>query len=768
MKDSPMTRSFLISSWLLAGILIAGAHPISAAQPSPAPSTRTVSTTYPPHIQRIAEAAKLWGRLRWVHPSLADGSIDWDQALADALPALSEAKTSKAQKVALEHWLACLHDPALRVGSHKEPTYVKPMPGSSKVTDLPGGGRLVSLHDPVPTYSPFDLQQDAQAIQSLLQHAKFVVFDIRPSKDSALWDSADYIKALVPDLIDLPVNIPARRFLYDVGWPSQSVTTDTYYRGWMTQNVSAPIVGIQSHRTPMAFIVDASTTIPPQVLALQKAGLAYIVEVGDASSIWMPVETRPFGDDKEVTFRVGEWLFPDGTTGFGADRVIGASPEVGPDSPGVRAALDLLHSGTHPGSQITWKQASSSPSRVVDKAYKSMVFPALPWRQLAVIKFWSVIDAFYPYKDLMDRPWSEALPEFLVAMEHVKDGNEYAQTLARMAARLQDNHVWLSGHPFLDGLMGEAGAPISFRMVEHSVRVDQILDPKVTQGIHRWDEVLEVDGEPVKAWMARMAPYVPAANPWTQDRNLLIYLGRGKDSSQVQFKIKAADGSIREFQWVRSKQFFPKSVHVGETVEILPGNIGYVDLGRLMPTQVDAMFDQVKNTQALIFDMRGYPNGTFFDIAPRLNVKEASSMSSCYWKTISGTDAGTTDTSTATFLQKMPPTGSKPLYRGKVVMLINEVTLSQAEHTGLAFEAACELTFIGSPTAGSNGDVTDLCLPGGVVISFTGLGIKHADGRQLQRVGLQPDIPVSPTVKGLRAGKDEVLDRALAFLREGR
>jgi hypothetical protein len=120
---------------------------------------------------------------------------------------------------------------------------------------------------------------------------------------------------------------------------------------------------------------------------------------------------------------VGEWLFPDGTTGFGAERASENAPEVGPTSAGVRAALDLLHSGIRPGSHTAWKRASNLPSRIQDKPYKSMVFPTLPWRQLAVIKFWSVIDAFYPYKDLMDRPWSEALPEFLAAMEQVADGN---------------------------------------------------------------------------------------------------------------------------------------------------------------------------------------------------------------------------------------------------------------------------------------------------------------------------------------------------------
>jgi C-terminal processing protease CtpA/Prc len=94
--------------------------------------------------------------------------------------------------------------------------------------------------------------------------------------------------------------------------------------------------------------------------------------------------------------------------------------------------------------------------------------------------------------------------------------------------------------------------------------------------------------------------------------------------------------------------------------------------------------------------------------------------------------------------------------------------MSQAEHTGLFFEAANGTKFIGSQTAGANGDVTNLSLPGGIYVSFSGHDVRHADGRQLQRVGLVADVEVKPTIEGIRAGRDEVLDRALVYLRTGK
>ncbi len=38
--------------------------------------------------------------------------------------------------------------------------------------------------------------------------------------------------------------------------------------------------------------------------------------------------------------------------------------------------------------------------------------------------------------------------------------------------------------------------------------------------------------------------------------------------------------------------------------------------------------------------------------------------------------------------------------------------------------------------------------------------------RQLQRIGIVPHIVAAPTVRGLREGKDEVLERAVAWANE--
>jgi C-terminal processing protease CtpA/Prc len=86
--------------------------------------------------------------------------------------------------------------------------------------------------------------------------------------------------------------------------------------------------------------------------------------------------------------------------------------------------------------------------------------------------------------------------------------------------------------------------------------------------------------------------------------------------------------------------------------------------------------------------------------------------------------------------------------------------VSQAEHTGLFLKAVSDAVFVGSATAGANGEVTTMKLPGGLTVGFTGQAIKWPDGRELQRKGLVPDVAVRPTVEGIRAGRDEVLETA--------
>ena len=75
-------------------------------------------------------------------------------------------------------------------------------------------------------------------------------------------------------------------------------------------------------------------------------------------------------------------------------------------------------------------------------------------------------------------------------------------------------------------------------------------------------------------------------------------------------------------------------------------------------------------------------------------------------------------------------------------------------------------TIVGGTTAGANGNVAGFTVPGGFSIVFTGMRVTRHDGRSpYHTVGVRPEIPLEPTLEGIRAGRDELLQRALATFR---
>jgi C-terminal processing protease CtpA/Prc len=47
---------------------------------------------------------------------------------------------------------------------------------------------------------------------------------------------------------------------------------------------------------------------------------------------------------------------------------------------------------------------------------------------------------------------------------------------------------------------------------------------------------------------------------------------------------------------------------------------------------------------------------------------------------------------------------------------------------------------------------------------LSGLGVFYPDRRPTQRVGIMPDVVVTPTIEGIATGRDEVLERAVELI----
>ena len=391
-------------------------------------------------------------------------------------------------------------------------------------------------------------------------------------------------------------------------------------------------------------------------------------------------------------------------------------------------------------------------------------FPSAGYRILGASRLWSTIRLFYPYKALIGEDWDAQLRAALPSIEGAHDALEYAKAMAAFAAHIHDTHVTVSSTALWQ-FIGTVPIAASARLIEGQLVITRIADSSAeSAGLRVGDVVLSVDGESIRDRMTRLTPYFAASTAAALRYRLETVLLNGTSESPARLVVRGATTGDRTLTVPRAFAYMQSLANdrSGNIIRILPGNVGYIDFDRLPLTMVDSAFRMLAGTKAIVLDDRGYPQGTAWSVAPRLNI-HGDGVTGAKFKRLIVSSPDTAHTKLMEFDQPIPPS-TAPKYKGKTVLLVDERTISQAEHSGLFFEAANGTTFIGSETMGANGDITSVALPGRISMTFTGHDVRHADGRQLQRIGLIPQVRVTPTIAGVRSGRDEVLEAAGKYL----
>lgn len=415
------------------------------------------------------------------------------------------------------------------------------------------------------------------------------------------------------------------------------------------------------------------------------------------------------------------------------------------------------------------ENGSSSALPQPDHPYTELAYPSAEYRILAAYQIWGVIHYFFAYKDLMDEDWDKIFGDYLPKFIAAKDAREYHLAVAELISYLSDSDAIVRSAE-LTQYFGEAPVGLRLRLIDKKPIITEVLDEEAKKsGIKPGDMVAKVDDENMGERIKREANYLSASTAQSLGCSVMERILNGPETSTAVLTIAGADGQTREVKLVRSKQYLSalKAQRTGEVTKILSNGIGYADLDRLQPSEVDAMFDKLRDTQAIIFDMRGQPHDVAGTIASRLTEKENVGAA-----IVTGPIALHPDlprpgreTSTASYFEiQTVPQSDKWKYKGKTVVLIDGRTFGAAERTGLFLEAVNRTESIGTPSAGADGDPSSFVIPGGITISFSGHDIRHPNGGALQRLGLQPAVTVTPTISGIRAGRDEVLEAALQYL----
>jgi len=492
---------------------------------------------------------------------------------------------------------------------------------------------------------------------------------------------------------------------------------------------------------------------------MQQQGIAKVI-VDDSLANFEPTQTYPLElvDSVKINIRLSEVIYTNGSKNFSPDTIIYRSDLKTENI--LPAAIQFLKSKKEIDTPSSFQQIQNTFTTGKVEGYDSLAYPPAPLRLLGLMRYWSAIEYFCPNKDRIAKNWDSVLYEYVPKLLIAKDSLDYLITVARLITEIHDGHGWFGSRTFSS--LHAKTPEVQLKYVENKTIVYKVFNDSLKKNISRGDEIISVDGIPVKKFRDSISQYIGASNDAALQRDVTNRLMTGKEGTSVKIK-SLREGKPTEISLSRNKDWWEIAFAQKEGViwKKLNDQTGYVDFGRLQVAQIDSMFNDLKNTDAIILDDRSYPQGTVWTLVNYLTNKTVTSAKGT---TMIADSPDPLTTITHDELWQIPVTPNPLQYKGKIIILVNETTQSQAEYSCMVLQAACKkVTIIGSQTAGADGDVTGIKISGGIQTAFSGHGVHYPDGRPTQGIGIVPDIKVSPTIKGIKDDRDEVLERAIEF-----
>ncbi len=371
---------------------------------------------------------------------------------------------------------------------------------------------------------------------------------------------------------------------------------------------------------------------------------------------------------------------------------------------------------------------------------------------------WNVMQHFYPYFDVVDADWSAALAEALRAAATDKDERAFLDTLQRLIAGLHDGH----GNVWHSNATAQFTLPLLWGWVEGKLVVTHVHDGPGDHadagGLKPGDVVLEIDGRPARQALTEIEQLVSAATPQFRRYRGLQRLASGPQGEEVTIVIEDTSGRRRNATLRRTITIGEVSEPRPPVVHEIEAGILYVDLNRITDQEFTDALPKLEQAKGIVFDFRGYPN----NIRPYTLFAHIIDhpVDSPQWHipVFHRPDRQNVEFQRGGEWHLSP---SEPYLKAKKAFIIDGRCISYAESCLGIIEHYQLGELVGGPTAGTNGNVNPFTLPGGYRVVWTGMKVLKQDGSQHHGVGIQPTVPVSGTIKGVAAGRDELLEKAI-------
>lgn len=381
-------------------------------------------------------------------------------------------------------------------------------------------------------------------------------------------------------------------------------------------------------------------------------------------------------------------------------------------------------------------------------------YPSVELRLLALARYWNAINYFFPHKQQIRVDWNAVLDKYVLELISCKDEFEFHLLLLRLACLIEDGHGSVHSYT-LDKYYGFYQLPCEVSFIDNQLFITKILETAFDNPFKFGDKIIDINRQSFYDYYLIDSCYIwgsnvnrkknISANNFIKSRerkNNIVRLIR--NDSIIEIKSQSIEISL-----LRKSRFLDYCPRQGY---IVGENYIYFDLSKTDSSYFEKMVRLSKKSN-IIIDLRTYPNWVLNQIA---NLFIYDSVPFASFQSPDLTMPGRFGPPQLIFLK---PTAnvSKAIYK-QIIIMVNYTTISRGEFLCMAFQALPNVLTFGDNSAGADGNISNILLPGNISAQFTGLRILYPGGQQTQQMGVKIDVHFHNKGTGISSGQDEELN----------
>lgn len=362
-----------------------------------------------------------------------------------------------------------------------------------------------------------------------------------------------------------------------------------------------------------------------------------------------------------------------------------------------------------------------------------------------IIAFWNIVQHFYPYHNESGMNWEQTLKSIIGMALNDPKGSHPEKYIFMLGKEMKDGHFMVTNH-FKQGFF----LPINVRLLNSIPVITESYDSTLFK---KGDILQTINNKPVLILIDSVKSYFSGSDEFV-NYFTANFIHRSENPDEADVELLRG----KEVIAIKAKRAYmerkPKS-------RFLDKDTYYCNLSD-ENCNIDTLISIAGNTDAIILDWRdGSGLLPVLDLFQHLTVDTLQSPFRFMTPQIVYPD----HKFVTYYEHKQSILPLKPRIKTKIVILSSPSNISSHESIIKLAQQNSLATVIGETTGGVNGVINYTTLPSGYIVRWTGMKAVNLDGSQHHLKGIKPDILVTPTLEGLIAGKDEVFDKALEYLK---